>query len=66
MILLNKLVLNSESLNKVLERENISRDDISEIYQNAESDPTELFLAGSESKKEIQKKHGNIFQKSIF
>ena len=42
---MNKLVLNSESLNHVLERKKISRQDIIEIYQNSEKDSKELFRA---------------------
>ena len=41
--LLNKLVLNSESLNRVLESKAISRQEIIETYKNALEDPTELF-----------------------
>ena len=38
-------MLNSESLNHVLENKTISRQDIMGIYQNAEKDPKELFSA---------------------
>jgi 7,8-didemethyl-8-hydroxy-5-deazariboflavin synthase CofG subunit len=41
---LNKLVLNSESLNNVLENKSISRDKIIEIYENSKNNPNELFL----------------------
>ena len=65
MILLNKLVLNSESLNKVLERKAISRQDISEIYQNAKNDPTELFSAAQNLREQF-KKNTVTFSKKVF
>ena len=37
-------MLDSESLNNVLENKMVTIQDVSEIYQNAKSDPTELFL----------------------
>ena len=37
-------MLDSESLNNVLENKMITIQDVSEIYQNAKSNPTELFL----------------------
>jgi len=40
---LNKLVLNSESLNNVLESKEISRQDVLEIYHHAKINPVELF-----------------------
>jgi len=66
MILLNKLVLNSESLNRVLERETISREDISEIYQNAKRDPTELFSAAQNLRKKFKKNTVTFSKKAFF
>ncbi|AFS80513.1 radical SAM protein [Candidatus Nitrosopumilus koreensis AR1] len=40
---MNKLVLNSESLNNVLDNKEISRQSILEVYQHAVKDPNELF-----------------------
>jgi len=65
MILLNKLVLNSESLNKVLENKTISREDISKIYQSARNDPTDLFSA-SQNIREKFKKNTVTFSKKAF
>ena len=65
-ILLNKLVLNSESLNNVLENKKISQDDVIEIYQFAKNDPSELFSAAENLRTKFKKKHSHIFKKGIF
>ena len=62
---MNKLVLDSESLNEVLEDKPISREDVSEIYQNALKDPSELFLA-SQNLREKFKKNTVTFSKKAF
>ncbi|MDH3312011.1 MAG: 7,8-didemethyl-8-hydroxy-5-deazariboflavin synthase subunit CofG [Nitrosopumilus sp.] len=62
---MNKLVLNSESLNKVLENKTISREDISKIYQSARNDPTDLFSA-SQNIREKFKKNTVTFSKKAF
>ncbi|BDQ31284.1 hypothetical protein NZNM25_02850 [Nitrosopumilus zosterae] len=62
---MNKLVLNSESLNKVLENKTISREDIFEIYQNSLKDPTELFSV-SQNLREKFKKNTVTFSKKAF
>lgn len=62
---MNKLVLNSESLNKVLENKTISHEDISEIYQNSLKDPSELFSA-SQNLREKFKKNTVTFSKKAF
>ena len=62
---MNKLVLNSESLNKVLENKSISREDILDIYKNATNDPTELFSA-SQNLREKFKKNTVTFSKKAF
>lgn len=66
MILLNKLVLNSESLNKVLENKTISREDISEIYQSARNDPTELFSAAQNLREKFKKNTVTFSKKAFF
>jgi len=66
MILLNRLVLNSESLNKVLEKKAISREDIFEIYQNAKSDPTDLFLAAQNLREKFKKNTVTFSKKAFF
>lgn len=62
---MNKLVLNSESLNKVLENKTISLEDIFEIYQNSLKDPSELFSA-SQNLRERFKKNTVTFSKKAF
>jgi len=52
--LLNKLVLNSESLNNVLENKTISRQEINEIYQHAIKDPRELFSVAQNLRKKFK------------
>ncbi|AJW71249.1 FO synthase subunit 1 [Nitrosopumilus adriaticus] len=66
MILLNKLVLNSESLNKVLENKTISRENISEIYQNAVNDPTELFSAAQNLREKFKNNTVTFSKKAFF
>ena len=66
MILLNKLVLNSESLNKVLENKTIPRENISEIYQNAINDPTELFSAAQNLREKFKKNTVTFSKKAFF
>lgn len=66
MILLNELVLNSESLNKVLENKTISRENISEIYQNAINDPTDLFSAAQNLREKFKKNTVTFSKKAFF
>ncbi|QLH07910.1 7,8-didemethyl-8-hydroxy-5-deazariboflavin synthase subunit CofG [Nitrosopumilus ureiphilus] len=63
---MNKLVLNSESLNKVLENKTISREDISEIYQSARNDPTELFSAAQNLREKFKKNTVTFSKKAFF
>ncbi|MGY5148598.1 MAG: 7,8-didemethyl-8-hydroxy-5-deazariboflavin synthase subunit CofG [Candidatus Nitrosopumilus sp. bin_68KS] len=63
---MNKLVLNSESLNKVLESKTITREDISEIYQNATNDPTELFSAAQNLREQFKKNTVTFSKKAFF
>lgn len=63
--MLSKLVLNSESLNNVLDNKEISRHSILEIYHNAIKNPNELFSTAQV----LRKKHkGNsvTFSKKAF
>jgi len=62
---LNKLVLNSESLNNVLENKTISHQEIIEIYQHAKKNPTELFST-AQSLREKYKKETVTFSKKAF
>ncbi len=63
--MLSELVLNSESLNNVLDNREISRENILEIYQNSQKDPNELFTTSQILRKKYK---GNIvtFSKKAF
>jgi 7,8-didemethyl-8-hydroxy-5-deazariboflavin synthase CofG subunit len=63
---LNKLVLNSESLNNVLENKIISHQDIVEIYQNAVKDPSELFSAAQNLRRKFKKDSVTFSKKAFF
>ena len=58
-------MLNSESLNNVLENKVISRQDIMEIYQNAVEDSSELFSVAQNLRKRF-KKDSVTFSKKVF
>jgi len=62
---LNELVLNSESLNNVLDDKEILLDDAMQIYQNALNDPNELFLAAQKLRTKF-KKNTVTFSKKVF
>jgi len=63
---LNKLVLNSESLNNVLENKTISRQEIIEIYQYAIKDPRELFSVAHNLRKKFKKETVTFSKKAFF
>ena len=62
---MNELVLNSESLNKVLENQTNSRDEIIQIYHDSIKDPKELFSTATELR-ERNKKNTVTFSKKAF
>ncbi|MFM9875225.1 MAG: 7,8-didemethyl-8-hydroxy-5-deazariboflavin synthase subunit CofG [Nitrosarchaeum sp.] len=62
---MNKLVLNSESLNKVLEERKLSRQEIIQIYENSQNNPSELFLT-SQKLRDGFKKDTVTFSKKVF
>ena len=66
MSLLNKLVLNSESLNNVLENKTISRQEINEIYQHAIKDPRELFSVAQNLRKKFKNETVTFSKKAFF
>ena len=66
MSLLNKLVLNSESLNNVLENKTISRQEINEIYQHAIKDPRELFSVAQNLRTKFKKNTVTFSKKAFF
>jgi len=63
---LNSLVLNSESLNNVLENKTISRQDIIEIYQHAVKDPRELYSVAQNLRIKFKKNTVTFSKKAFF
>ena len=63
---MNKLVLNSESLNNVLENKTISRQEINDIYQHARKDPRELFSVAQNLRKKFKKETVTFSKKAFF
>ena len=63
---MNKLVLNSESLNNVLENKTISRQETIEIYQHAIKDPRELFSVAHNLRKKFKKETVTFSKKAFF
>jgi 7,8-didemethyl-8-hydroxy-5-deazariboflavin synthase CofG subunit len=59
-------VLNSESLNNVLENKVISRQDIMEIYQNAVEDSSELFSVAQNLREKFKKDSVTFSKKAFF
>ena len=59
-------MLNSESLNNVLENKVISRQSVIEIYQNAVKDPSELFSAAQNLRKKFKKDSVTFSKKAFF
>jgi len=59
-------VLNSESLNNVLENKVISRQDIMGIYQNAVEDSSELFSVAQNLRKKFKKDSVTFSKKAFF
>ena len=66
MFLLNKLVLDSESLNHVLENKQISRQEITEIYNNAVKDPKELFSVAHRLRNKAKNNSVTFSKKAFF
>jgi 7,8-didemethyl-8-hydroxy-5-deazariboflavin synthase len=64
--LLNKLVLDSESLNNVLEDKTISRDECIQIYENAKMNPNELFSVAQSLRERFKKKSVTFSKKAFF
>jgi len=59
-------VLNSDSLNNVLENKAISRQDIIDIYLNAIEDPSELFSVAQNLRKKIKNNSVTFSKKAFF
>ncbi|WP_299293749.1 7,8-didemethyl-8-hydroxy-5-deazariboflavin synthase subunit CofG [Nitrosopumilus sp.] len=63
---MNKLVLNSESLNNVLENKVISRQEILEIYNDSTKNSRELFSAAQNLRKKFKKNSVTFSKKAFF
>ena len=63
---MNKLVLDSECLNNVLENKPASRQDINEIYQNAVKNPNEVFLVSQSLRKKFKNNSVTFSKKAFF
>ncbi|MFB5613235.1 MAG: 7,8-didemethyl-8-hydroxy-5-deazariboflavin synthase subunit CofG [Nitrosarchaeum sp.] len=63
---MNSLVLDSESLNNVLDNKEISRQEIIEIYQQALKDPKDLFSVAQESRKKFKGNTVTFSKKAFF
>lgn len=63
---MNKLVLNSESLNNVLENKLISRDEIIQIYDKSKNNPNELFLTAQSLRKQFKNDSVTFSKKAFF
>ena len=63
---MNKLILDSESLNNVLENKAISRQEISIIYQNAVKNPNDLFSAAQNLRRKFKKNSVTFSKKAFF
>ncbi|MDO8641674.1 MAG: 7,8-didemethyl-8-hydroxy-5-deazariboflavin synthase subunit CofG, partial [Nitrosarchaeum sp.] len=63
---MNKLVLNSESLNNVLENKIISRDEIIQIYENSKSNSNELFSTAQKLRKKFKENSVTFSKKAFF
>lgn len=59
-------MLNSESLNNVLENKIISRDEIIQIYENSKSNPNELFSTAQKLRKKFKENSVTFSKKAFF
>ncbi len=59
-------MLNSESLNSILDNKTIQRQDIIEIYSKSINDPTELFLVSQKLRKEYKNDTVTFSKKAFF
>ena len=64
--LLNKLVLNSESLNNVLEGKPISRQGLLQLYESSKNNPSELFAASTTLRNKFKKNHVTFSKKAFY
>lgn len=59
-------MLNSESLNNVLENKSISRDEIIQIYDKSKNNPNELFLTAQSLRKQFKNNSVTFSKKAFF
>ena len=59
-------MLNSESLNNVLENKSISRDEIIQIYENSKNNPNELFSTARNLRKKFKNDSVTFSKKAFF
>ena len=59
-------MLNSESLNNVLENKSISRDEIIQIYENSKNSPVELFSTAQNLRKKFKNDSVTFSKKAFF
>jgi len=63
---LNNLILDSESLNHILENKSVSRQDIIEIYQKATKNPDDLYQVSQNLRKKFKKDSVTFSKKAFF
>jgi 7,8-didemethyl-8-hydroxy-5-deazariboflavin synthase CofG subunit len=63
---LNNLVLDSESLNNVLENKPITRHEIMEIYQKSIKNPNDIFLVAQNLRKKFKENYVTFSKKAFF
>ena len=66
LFLLNRLVLNSESLNRVLEGRGISQQEALQVCQDARDNPGELYTTASNLRRIFKKNHITFSKKAFF
>ena len=63
---MNNLILDSESLNHILENKSVSRQDIIEIYQKATKNPDDLYQVSQNLRKKFKKDSVTFSKKAFF
>jgi len=63
---LNNLVLDSESLNNVLENKTITRHEAIEIYQKSIKNPNEIFLVAQNLRNKFKENSVTFSKKAFF
>ncbi|QLH03157.1 7,8-didemethyl-8-hydroxy-5-deazariboflavin synthase subunit CofG [Nitrosopumilus cobalaminigenes] len=63
---MNNLVFDSESLNNILENKEVSRQEVTEIYQKAMNNPNDLFSVSQNLRKKFKKDSVTFSKKAFF